>query len=601
MRVPLITGWTVALRDVVVRFPEALLAGVAAAVLAMVTVHGGHGDAPGAAWAGAALAISLCFLAATASEGLAPERIGRFDAQRLALALLAIAAAVAFAFAWLHWSDNTRAHRLVQFAIASHLCAAFAPFLRRHESNAFWQWNRSLFVRFVIGGIFSAVLFGGLALALAAAKPLFGLTVPERTFLDLWLGVAFVFQTTYFLAGVPRDFEALASNRDYPLVLKVFAQFLLVPLVALYLVMLTAYLVKVLVTGQWPNGWIGWLVSSVSAAGLLAILLVHPVRDREENRWVDTFSRWFFVLLLPSVGMLFAAIGKRVGQYGLTEERYDLFALAAWVTLVAIGYSWRRRADIRWIPVSLCAVALLTSFGPWGAYTVSRVDQARRLAKLLARLDVRTDGQLAIPRELSFDDRKRISEAVRYLVGSHGLAALPATLRAAAARDSSWSNSATRGREDEHRTAQAVLTGMGQAYVRPMDTFGSRRVAFSAGQQDHAMEPLDGFDHMVRLSGSPEQAWTYEHSAIRVAFDSRKRVLTVSDTLGGWWAFSLDSLVTARVQSAQMANVPTERAVRLDAVSGTSRARLVLRNLEGVIMADTTSIRDLDGELLIGR
>ncbi len=601
MRVPLIAGWTVALRDVVVRFPEALLAGVVAAVVAMVTVHGGHGDAPGAAWAAAGLAISLSFLAATASEGLRPERIGRFDTLRLGLALAAIAAAVAFAFAWLHWSDNTRAHRLVQFAIASHLCAAFAPFVRRHDSNAFWQWNRSLFVRFVIGGIFSAVLFGGLALALAAAKPLFGLTVPERTFLDLWLGVAFVFQTTYFLAGVPRDFGSLAANRDYPLVLKVFAQFLLVPLVALYLVMLTAYLVKVLVTGQWPNGWIGWLVSSVSAAGLLAILLVHPVRDREENRWVDTFSRWFFVLLLPSVGMLFAAIGKRVGQYGLTEERYDLFALAAWVTLVAIGYSWRRRADIRWIPVSLCAVALLTSFGPWGAYTVSRVDQARRLAKLLARLDVRPDGQLAVARELSFEDRKQVGEAVRYLVGSHGLAALPAALRAAAERDVEWSGKAGRGRADAYRAAQAVLTGMGQDYVRPQDMFGTRLFSFSAGQQDHAMEPLAGFDHMVRLSGSPEQAWTYERSGLRVAIDSRTRALTVTDTLGGRWTFALDSLVTARARSAQTAIAPTERALRFDAVSGTSPARLVLRHLEGVIRADSTSIRDLDGELLIAR
>lgn len=453
MKLPTFAGLTAAWRDVIARFPEALLAGVVAAVVAMFTVRGGHHDTLGATWAAAGLAIPLFFVAAMLSEGLHPERAGRFDRTRLVLDLAALLTVLAFAYAWKEWGAYARAHRLIQFGLAALLCAAFAPFVRRHDANAFWQWNRALFVRFVVGGLFSAVLFGGLAMAIAAMKPLFGLHVPERTFLDLWLAVVFVFQPTYVFAGVPRDFDTLASNRDYPIVLRVFAQYLLVPLVTLYLVILSAYLVKVLVTGQWPNGWIGWLVSSVSAAGLLAILLVHPVRDRDENRWIDTFTRWFFVLLLPAVGMLFAAIGKRIGQYGITEERYDLFALAAWVTLVAVGYSWRRRADIRWIPISLCAVALLTSFGPWGAYSVSRLDQTRRVLALVADLGVKPDGTASNPAKLGFLERKRLSDGVRYLAGTHGTAALPAPLRAAAERDSVWRKLGDGERNDGERTA----------------------------------------------------------------------------------------------------------------------------------------------------
>ena len=599
MRLPTFAGLTAATRDVIARFPEAFLAGVAAAVAAMVTVHGQHHALPGAVWAAAGLAISLCFVAATLSEGLRPERVGRFDRTRLLLDLAACAAAVAFAFAWGRWGDYAKVHHLIQFALAAHLCAAFAPFVRRHDANAFWQWNRSLFVRFVIGGLFSAVLFGGLAMALAALKPLFGLHLPERTFFDLWLAVAFVFQTAYVLAGVPRDFDALAADRDYPVVLRVFAQYLLVPLVALYLLMLTVYLVKVLVTGQWPNGWIGWLVSSVSVAGLLAILLVHPVRDRDENRWIDTFTRWFFVLLLPAVGMLFAAIGKRIGQYGVTEERYDLFALAVWVALVAAGYSWRRRADIRWIPISLCAVALLTSFGPWGAYSVSRADQTQRLLRRIAELGVRSDGTPANPAQLGFEARKRLSDGVRYLVGNHGADALPAPLRAAAERDEAWRTRTRAADHDGERAAQAVMTGLGQVYVTRWDTVEMRRFEFRADNGSPEEESLVGFTRLVQLKSFPTAEFGPESSGVRVKFEPRSLQMTLADHEGGRWTFAFDSLVAALIERGSATAGPVRDAVRIESASGTSRARMLLRELSGQQQADTVTVHRLDADVLI--
>lgn len=601
MRLPTFAGLTAASRAVIARFPEALLAGVVSAIVAMFVVRGGHDETLGPVWAAAGLAIPLFFVAAMLSEGLRPERVGRFDRTRLVLDLVACAAVLAFAFAWKDWGAYARAHRLIQFGVAALLCASFAPFVRRHDANAFWQWNRELFVRFVVGGLFSAVLFGGLAIAIAAMKPLFGLHVPERTFFDLWLAVAFVFQPLYVFAGVPRDFDALASTRDYPIVLRVFAQYLLVPLVALYLVILTAYLVKVLVTGQWPNGWIGWLVSSVSAAGLLAILLVQPVRDRDENRWIETFSRWFFVLLVPAIGMLFAAIGKRIGQYGITEERYDLFALAAWMTFVAVGYSWRRRADIRWIPISLCAVALLTSFGPWGTYSVSRLDQTRRVLALVHDLGVNLDGTVSNLVKLDFAARKRLSDGVRYLAGTHGVAALPAELRAAADRDEDWRKLAPHERNNGERAAQAVMTGLGQGYVTRWDTAEIRRFEFRVNESIRVAESITGFDRLVRLSGTPANVWRTPATGVEAVFDARTRQLNVRDGVGGHWIFALDSLISARLESGQTALGPKEAALRLEAVASTSRAQLFLRELDGRQEADTVVVHRLDADVLLAK
>src|SRR5262249_46851893 len=159
----------------------------------------------------------------------------------------------------------------------------------------------------------------------------------------------------------------------------------LVPLVSVYLVILTVYLGKVLITRDWPSGWIGWLVSGVGTAGILTLLLVHPVAQDPAEKWVAAFARSFWLAVLPAIVMLWLAIWQRVRQYGITEPRYFLVVLSLWLAGLAVYYSITRSRQIRTIPASLGAVALLTFAGPWGAYSVSVGSQVGRLRALLER------------------------------------------------------------------------------------------------------------------------------------------------------------------------------------------------------------------------
>ena len=67
-----------------------------------------------------------------------------------------------------------------------------------------------------------------------------------------------------------------------------------------------------------PSGWIGWLVSSVAAAGLFSLALLHPLVEKKEERWIATYARVYFILMLPAIGMLLTALAKCIGQYGFT-------------------------------------------------------------------------------------------------------------------------------------------------------------------------------------------------------------------------------------------------------------------------------------------
>jgi hypothetical protein len=113
------------------------------------------------------------------------------------------------------------------------------------------------------------------------------------------------------------------------------------------------------------------------------------------------------------------------------------------------------------------------------------------------------------------------------------------------------------------------------------------------------VESIVGFDRLVHLWGTP-MARTYSPpSGVRVEFDSRSHLLTLEDLKGGHWNFALDSLIAARLASGQTATGPMDAAVRLESVSGTSRARLLLRELSGLQQADTVAVQQLEADVLL--
>ena len=247
------------------------------------------------------------------------------------------------------------------------------------------------------------------------------MNVPDRTYARLWATLALLFHPLFFLAGVPRELEALETDDSWPGGLRAFARFVLVPLTTLYLIILTSYFVKVAVTGQWPSGWIGWLVSGAASVGILTLLLSGPPATRHEVPWATLFERWFWPAVLPAAVMLLLAIWKRIDQYGITERRYFLGVLALWLLGTAVAFTIRRRLHLIVIPVTLAAIAAVTFAGPWGAYQSSKRSQFGRLENLLGSLGAllrreRHEG----PRRANARDAGEAANIVRYLVRTHG-------------------------------------------------------------------------------------------------------------------------------------------------------------------------------------
>src|SRR5262245_32528446 len=306
----------------------------------------------------AMLGISLFFALA-----LCLERSRIAGRKHLVGLVLGLAILLVFTLSFSADSPQIYIYRFVQLAVASHLLVAVAPFLQRGNVAPFWEFNRILFQRILLSFLFSTILYAGLAIALFAVQSLLGVKVHWKAYYFLYLSVSFLFNTWFFLAGVPSEQE-LEVEYEYPAGLKMFVQFILLPLVTLYVVILYGYLVKILIVREWPRGTIGWLVSIVSVFGMLALLLVHPLRNRPGHRWIQFYSRVFYAGLFPLIILLLMAIWRRLSEYGLTEDRYFLLVLTLWMTGIAAYFSFGRQPSIKVIPISLALVATLTLAGP---------------------------------------------------------------------------------------------------------------------------------------------------------------------------------------------------------------------------------------------
>jgi hypothetical protein len=370
------------------------------------------------------------------------------------------------------------------------LFAFVAPYLNDNDVNGFWHYCKTLLMRLLMAFLYALVLWVGLAIALAALDNLFGIDVPGRRYGELWVFIQGIFTPWFFLAGIPENLENLDALTDYPKSLKIFSQYILIPLVLTYLIILYAYLGKILLAWDWPQGWVSKLILGFIGTGFFSMMLLHPISGRTENVWMKTASRWFFVIIIPLVVMLFFAVWRRVSEYGFTEGRYLAIALGIWLCIIIPYFIVSKKKDIKFIPASLCVALFLVSFGPWGAFAVSEHSQITRLRGLLEKNKILVDGSIQDKHgSLAIEERTQISSIISYLHEIHGFEGIQPWFAESLKKDSA-------GSSPVYREPASVARLMGIEYVRVWQSAAGGFVILSADRE--RSRDISGYDRMLR-------------------------------------------------------------------------------------------------------
>lgn len=575
MRFPSIAALAERAGEVARRFPLTLALGATAAGFAVAAVDAESDDL---LWRIAMVAL----LGLPLSVGFALRaRYLHWSIARQALWQVAgLVVLILFFITWPGPKRDQDMLRFLQLAAILHLVAAVLPFIRGRETTAFWQYNRRLFESFLRAAVFAAVLFAGLAVALLALDKLFSVPMPDDVYPRLWFIMAFLVHPWIFLAGVPDEVEELEFH-TYPRALKIFTQYVLTPLVAIYLVILVLYLGKIIVTGEWPDGWIGYLVTSVSVAGLLGFLLVHPLRSLPEEGWIRLYARGLFIGLIPAAIMLLLALWQRVEAYGLTPLRTLGLLLGVWLLGIAVMYTLWRGTSIRTIPLSLAAVLAVFFGGPLGVRHLSVNSQADRLSRLLSDSDQTEHRAREASAALGFLLQYDARDAVERIFGDSALAAV----------DLSGNNWATR---DSVATRLLAIKGVTYS-ASSARGFNARETAKRA--PDQAI-PMTGYDWLLPLDFAHDtMAARVGTHAIRVRRDSTHNWVDVQVDSSAPVRFRIDSMYLAWL-AADSVDRPSQ--LLRERTAGAVRLMLAASDIWVFGQEDSMRVGGMSGQLLVG-
>ncbi len=495
--------------------------------------------------------------------------------------------------------------RLVFLMAGFHFLSAAAPFMGFAGTNGFWQYNKTLFLRMLTAMLYSGVLFVGLAIALEALEQLFGLKIDSKRYFQLWIFLAGIFNTWFFLAGIPPDLEELDQSQEYPKGLKVFTQYILLPLVGVYLLILYAYMGKIVFARELPQGWVSKLVLGFSISGILSLLLVHPIADRTENIWIRTATKWYYVILLPLDAMLLIAILRRISDYGITESRYTVLVLALWLTGVSLYFVVSKAKNIKAIPASLCIIAFLVSFGPWGAFTISESSQLRRLSTLLQRYHILNGGAItSVHDTVPWDDAKEISSIIEYIVSVHGARSIQPWFNIPV--DSVDHRENVSRHDMSSSTTRHITDLMGLEYVPSWQVLGSRSLTYTAVASSGIS--VDGYSLLVNLSvTNPTDNDSLPNYLPGVAIVTNPSTLVVRITSSGDAADTLTFDVMALGEKLKKEfggteyqyDIATEKMTLLSD-GKKMRAKLIVKRLQRSQPTTKSSYNQLEADLLLG-
>ncbi len=213
--------------------------------------------------------------------------------------------------------------------------------------------------------------------------------------------------------------------------------------------------------------------------------------------------------MLPAVGMQLMAIRKRVGQYGITENRYFIGVLALWLLVVSAAGALNRLKSLKPLPLSLCIIALLSSFGPWGAYSVSRHSQVGRLEKVLAEAGLRNpEGRIMpVARAVDRETRRELSAILDYLMEQHGPGSVEALLTPDQNLTMATMSDSLHRRHERPELSRRFMEFMNLEHTPHWQHAQQREYYNFTRERDGDALPLLGFSQIlpIEMSGNQQQ------------------------------------------------------------------------------------------------
>lgn len=312
------------------------------------------------------------------------------------------------------------------FCTALIIGGAFLPFFREKNDVASWNFAVRMFFYLILCYISCAVVYGASALLVQSLDMLFGMKVSNSWFGTIAAILLVGTAPSLWLSRIPQG-EAKFNREAISFKFLVgLIRYLFLPIVAIYLVVLYVYGMKILLAMELPKGGVCYLIHVLMAGCLGIEILLYPQIQAGAKPFEKKMVRWLPVAILPLLVLMTVAIGRRFYDYGVTVNRLYTITLNIWYYGVCIGLWMTHCRRINWISLSFAALYLLTSVLPVNFCTISRNSVMNRIDEFFAThqtasLPLQENDYDAFMKSLPSNEAETLRDNLKYVAGLYSM------------------------------------------------------------------------------------------------------------------------------------------------------------------------------------
>ena len=303
----------------------------------------------------------------------------------------------------------------IGLSIVLHLLISLIPYTKNYNTSHFISYNVTLFNSWMQSALFALLAYLALVLAILALDELFNLDVNSIFYFRLFIFITGLVQTTLFLSEIPDKYDESPSEIPKS-IFKVIVAYLFIPVTILYAVILYAYFFRLILTDHSMVQWTYIMVLWYLSIGVLTWLLSGYL-DHGDKSYVSVFRKWFFILSIVPLVMLFFSVNNNIEMSGIREEYYYSALGAMIITLIFIYFLISKSKDYRVWPLGgilFCLIAFWS--GPFSSCKVPVSSQQKKLVREMEKTGMIKDGVLVVDTLMPYQDSAGIITNTLYFL-----------------------------------------------------------------------------------------------------------------------------------------------------------------------------------------
>ncbi|MBO4828162.1 MAG: DUF4153 domain-containing protein [Fibrobacter sp.] len=247
-----------------------------------------------------------------------------------------------------------------------------APFFKQNDENGFWVFLMKNAKAAVVATAISVVLLIAIDGLLFGFFNLFDIKVSARPFVYSAIISSCTIFPILFFSGIPSIDECLQEAPALNKFQTSTNKFIFLPVVSLYILLLYAYIAKIIIQWEMPKGMVSYLVSASMLLMLLRVTLMLPERTTSKPSFESKLLKILPAACIPLVILMSVGIIRRISDYGISEDRYYITAINIfYYIIIAILLIDKIKCKSKYITIVFCGMFLILTNGPLSAINVT--------------------------------------------------------------------------------------------------------------------------------------------------------------------------------------------------------------------------------------